>query len=265
MLPIYTDISFLEIIEKGGRTRPWVLQVDTGTTITKYVVKLFSDKEIETNHAVASEVFGNILAKEFDLSVPNAALFEFENNFIHSLPEEPRRILDQKHPGIKFGTELIEGALAFTPSLHKYQIRKIIEIDSLFGFDHLILNPDRNNHKPNILLTSKSAFVIDHEFAFSMNNSDKIESINSLQPLTRYQWHIFYNYLKKSQSLTKDSLFNSFFENLRLLNINCLNTYAEQLIEHQQPVGEYQRLHNYLRFVKLNPEKFVRLLQSLIR
>ncbi|HEX8677926.1 MAG TPA: hypothetical protein VF700_11930, partial [Segetibacter sp.] len=60
MLPIYKAISFQAILEKGGRTKPWLVLVNTQQSYEPYVVKLFDTDFIEKRDPVANEVLGNI-------------------------------------------------------------------------------------------------------------------------------------------------------------------------------------------------------------
>lgn len=41
MLPVYKAISFQRVLEKGGRTKPWLVLVQTEEKVAPYVVKLF--------------------------------------------------------------------------------------------------------------------------------------------------------------------------------------------------------------------------------
>jgi len=68
--------------------------------------------------------------------------------------------------GVKFGSELITPHNPFYASLGKEIIESKIEIDSLFAFDNLIRNRDRNNYKPNLLLSRDSAYLLAHELGF---------------------------------------------------------------------------------------------------
>ena len=64
MLPVYRANSYLGIIDKGARTQPWLVLIDTGNNIIKpYVVKMFEPTDINNRDCVAKEIFGNVLAK----------------------------------------------------------------------------------------------------------------------------------------------------------------------------------------------------------
>ncbi|HUB59622.1 MAG TPA: hypothetical protein VL978_02905 [Puia sp.] len=85
MLPVYRAISFQRVAEKGGRTKPWVVLVDAGISVEPYVVKVFTPELIQEKDSVTREVLGNVLARQFDLNVPNAALIDFDDDFKDSV------------------------------------------------------------------------------------------------------------------------------------------------------------------------------------
>jgi hypothetical protein len=160
MLPVYRAISFDRIIDKGGRTHPWSVLVDTGAGIKPYVVKMFSAYAASQREHVCNEVLGNALARQFDLKVPQAAFIEMDMDFVMTISDfEAQQQFDLADERIKFGSELIEGNYLFNPSFTKGQAAKMVELDSLFAFDNLIRNRDRNNGKPNLLVKGSSAYL----------------------------------------------------------------------------------------------------------
>jgi hypothetical protein len=114
LLPIYKAISFNKIITKGGRTNPWVVLINANNNLKPYVVKLFETSLIEYRDSVANEVFGNVLAREFNLPVPNAALIDFDNAFLGTIRNQKLlEILDSRDTRLKFGSEMHEGYYNF--------------------------------------------------------------------------------------------------------------------------------------------------------
>ncbi|RFM31064.1 HipA family kinase [Chitinophaga silvisoli] len=190
MLPIYPAVSYIRIISQGGRTKPWLVLVNTPNGIKPYVVKMFRSDELE-REPVLNEILGNVLAKEFDLPVPEAALIEMDENFRMSIKDPTAlEILDLVDERPKFGSSLIEGNYLFNTSFKKNQTSRMIEIDTLFAFDVLIRNKDRNSFKPNLLVTGNSAILIDHELGFEINEN----TINQLDALhinnQAFKYHI---------------------------------------------------------------------------
>ena len=127
MLPVYNAISLQFIIEKGGRTRPWVVDVDTGNGVKPYVVKLFTTEQITERNSVQNEVLGSILAEKFKLPTPNAAYIEFNIDFKKTLDEYADNRLNFVDDRLKFGCEYISPNQLFDPDVHKQIIRDKIE------------------------------------------------------------------------------------------------------------------------------------------
>ncbi|MCG8319512.1 MAG: hypothetical protein MI921_08435 [Cytophagales bacterium] len=263
MLPIYDQLTFQEIIEKGGRTKPWIIKVNTPRGLKNYVVKLFNEEEVEKN-AISNEVFGSILARQFELNVPEPALFIFNDDFIKTLDDKCWQIVEERHKGVKFGCELLEGALLFDPKMRKNVANKIVDIDTIFAFDNLINNSDRNNHKPNLLVHHNEGYLIDHELGFSSKQKN-FSNLDEWNPSERNKWHIFYNYLKRSRVKTKKKYFQTFVEYLRVLNITILDTYAAQLLDNDLQINNYNSIIKFLGQVKSNPTRFVNLLKNIIK
>lgn len=68
---------------------------------------MFKTELIELRDSVANEVIGNVLAKEFNLPVPKAALIDLDEDFIATLRnQELIQILDERDYRLKFGSEL---------------------------------------------------------------------------------------------------------------------------------------------------------------
>lgn len=267
MLPVYKAISFNKIIEKGGRTKPWLVIVNAGNTPRPYVVKLFETSLIDFKDSVTSEVLGNVLAKEFNLPVPNAALIDFDDDFIDTIKNQGvLEILEARDTRLKFGSELLDGYVQFDSEAFKTaDIKQVIDIDNVFAFDNLIRNPDRKNLKPNILIKSNEAYLIDHELGFEINN----ETINELKT---WQWnskfynqHIFYNFLRDSITRHKTEYFDEFGEYLRLLNLNILTPYFHQLIQARYSPVNHGIITNYLTQMKQNSANFVYLMRAKIQ
>lgn len=265
MLPVYKAISFDKIIKKGGRTLPWSVLVDTPQGIKPYVVKMFTAELVEKRNSVCNEVLGNVLAREFDLRVPNAALIEMEVDFEMTIKtDEAQEQYDLADERIKFGTELIEGNYLFNMAFTKRQASKMIELDTLFAFDNMIRNRDRNSGKPNLLVKGDSAFLIDHELGFEIDVKTLEDYLNGTWEEAFYRYHIFYNYLKKSRKSQKVGYFEEFHEYLRTLNINMLNNYFQQLHKHGYNISFQPILNSYLYELKQNSSNFVNLLKKII-
>jgi hypothetical protein len=268
LLPVYRAISFNKIITKGGRTNPWVILVNAGNTIKPYVVKLFETELIESRDSVANEVIGNVLAKEFNLPVPNAAFIDLDEDFIGTITNDSLlQILEAKDYRLKFGSELFEGYINFDyRAFSLSDVRKMIDIDSVYAFDNLIRNRDRNGQlKPNILIKSTDAVLIDHELAFENISDDIVNKMNGWDWDRKFcNYHIFFEFLKNSPFKAKKEYFNEFEEYLKYLDINKLNSYFNQLKIYGFSDSKHDIIRSYLTGMKQNSSNFVNVLRSTI-
>lgn len=267
MLPIYKAISFNRVITKGGRTEPWVILVNAGNTLKPYVVKLFKTELINLRDSVANEVIGNVLAKEFNLPVPNAALIDLDDDFVGTLRnQELLEILEDRDGRLKFGSELLEGYFNFDSKAYNLNdVRKIIDIDSVYAFDNLIRNADRNGVlKPNILIKSNDAFLIDHELGFEIRDGIISEMMEWKWDKKFYEFHIFHNFLKTNPVKIKKEYFNEFEEYLKYLNVNNLDSYLTQLATNGFSTDKHKLIRNYLTEMKQNSSNFTNVMRSTI-
>lgn len=230
--------------------------MNAGNSLKPYVVKLFKTELIELRDSVANEVIGNILAREFNLPVPAAALIDLDMDFISTLRnQELLEILEDRDDRLKFGSELLEGYFNFDYKAYNLtDVRKIIDIDAVYAFDNLVRNRDRNGLlKPNILIKSSEAFLIDHELGFEDINEDIIRNMKKWEWDRKFcDFHIFYTFLKGSPARIKKEYFHEFGEYLKYLNINALDSYFEQLINCGFSGKKHPLIRDYLTEFKLN-------------
>lgn len=260
MLPVYDAIGVKEIIAKGGSTRPWLMEVLVKDQPETYVVKLFTEKQLDQYSAVANEVYANVLAQELGLKCPKAALIKFPENFNITLNEEQQQELSKKDKRIKFGSSYITGATTYNLNINLSNY----DIESVYAFDSLIINWDRRIKKPNILIKDDSFFLIDHEL--SLQYSEKhIDSFNQGILFHRYADHIFYRLLKKGKNNDCAHYFDEFGEYLKILNVNKLESYKNQLYKLKHPIGHFRLIKEYLTLLKKDYHKFIQLLRNTLQ
>jgi hypothetical protein len=198
LILIYKALSFINVLP-GGTTRPWAVYVlGHDGRPQQFVVKLFKDKPLQSQPAVANEVFGSVMAELFDLQTPNIAFIEFTNEFIDTLAPPQRHQLSTAQPGYKFGCRYIEVPFRYSTALATRFVANY-DIESIYAFDNLILNRDRDAIKPNMLLVGQDAFLIDHEISIVGGHFAQQE-LQQGNWTYQYQEHVFYNHLK-SRSL----------------------------------------------------------------
>jgi len=259
MIPIYSAIEKVANLT-GGTTFPWKVLALTNDGPKPYVVKLFTQKHVDQTSAVAREVFGNVLAGFFGLNCPSPALIRFDDIFFDTLSDTDKKDLKEKDQRISFGSEFVEGAINF----HKNTPRSILnryEIDSIYSFDNLINNVDRNNRKPNILLKSRECFLIDHELSLEISE----KTIDSFLANERYYphfEHLFHRYLTTCKQHEKEEFFGTFEETIRFINFRKLDSFKDVLVANSHPVKDYEILMKYLTTIKNNSSNFVKMLKK---
>jgi len=231
MLPIYEAIDVVKVIgENVGHTKPWVVYANTPQGLKSFVVKLYTTAQVDNfQHCVTKEVICNKLATEFDLKVPGCAFIEIPYELAMRRPAIEQEQFDDSDTRLKFATELIDNVNISIPNLNKEYLKKKIPIDTLYAFDNLIRNCDRGYPKPNLLIGSKDAYLIDHEFTLLHNHIIGID-FDTLQLDDKFtKNHIFFPYLKKTIFKNKQNFFKDFSFYLNNLNINSLNPLFQQL------------------------------------
>lgn len=270
-MKILKAATFIDYITKGGSTMPWIVSAMDGDKEIAYVVKLFSPKTIEQQFAVGKEVFGNVLAKEFSLTVPDYALIDFGDDFIETLNDDHKQRLNKVDSGLKFGTVLKDGALNFSPALHKEHF-KLEDFANVYAFDCLMYNVDRGRRidKPNVLVNNEGFFLIDHEQ--SLHFADNQESHYNLifnrfsegrldYPYTK---HLFYNDLRSIDAFKKEHVFDEFIEYLTKMHTPKILAIGKSLSDNNISTGNYRRIFDYFCVLKRDINKVSKALISSI-
>jgi hypothetical protein len=262
LIPIYEAIQIVEVIDENvGHTKPWVVIANTPEGLKPFVVKLYTTEQVDGSFCVNNEVICNVLASEFELLAPKFALITIPDDITMNLNAAQQQQFYNTDPRPKFATELLSNVNSAVIGLPKQKYQKIISMDMLYAFDNLIRNADRGHRKTNLLLSPEYAYLIDHELAFQIQdivNAD-IKTLQIEDRFTRY--HLFYPYLKKVQSKTKQNYFNVFSEYLNYLNINVLTPYYNALANEGFRSNSMQISH-WLNEVKQNIPTFVSLLKG---
>jgi hypothetical protein len=268
LLPVLEAIQFLSKTT-GGTTHPWLVHV-RGLS-QPYVAKLFNKGQMDQSQSVAKEVFGSILAREFDLPVPAPALIRFTEEFRQALSPDQQAELATKHQGIKFGCEFHSDMQLFE---HDYAESRRTEYDlgSVFAFDNLVWNIDRGGprKKPNLLCNDTDFLLIDHELILPLANSPGNGTILSKIGGSHDNWfyqykaHLFYPALQAASAQKKRTIFDTFIYYLKRLNPDRLDPFARQLEEENLPIGDFELLKAYLYKMKVESEWFRHLLNTMI-
>ncbi|MFT3752740.1 MAG: hypothetical protein QM800_07640 [Paludibacter sp.] len=225
-LPVYEAVGFQKILDKGGHSKPWLVLVDMEGSPRPYVVKLYKTNDIEARNKMTAEVLGNVLAPEFGLNVPDAAIINFGDDFRMHLNAECEELLLELDDRPKFGTEFIEGANLYNVGFTRKETQDIISPSTLYAYDYFICNRDRNLHKPNLLIKQEQSYLIDHEMALEIDENT-FRNFELEQWDTRYQHHLFHHFITKYRE--KSNLFDEFLFYLQNFNFKKFESYFSQL------------------------------------
>lgn len=227
---------------------------------------MFTPSLIHDFDSVTNEVLGNILATEFELSVPSPAFIIMEDDFIQTI-DDPEALSDFpfKDERVKFATRLLIPAIQYqNNALSLSEVFELTNIDTIFAFDYLVQNRDRNTGRPNFLISQKKGYLIDHEKGFALTKDTVQNAIHNPMMNGRYDLHIFYKYLKDSSKSEKDDYFHTFLEYLRHLDLGQLEPYFLQLKRLGYPDHNHETIRKYLAEMKLNWSNFAITLKALI-
>ncbi len=260
-IPVYQAIELKKVLQEGGSTKPWLVEVLIEERTEPFVVKMFKKESLDQYNAFANEVLAHELALELDLNVPDKAFIKIDDNFIDTLPTEQKKLITEGFydDRVKFATKYIEKSTIYSPEINKKAL-DIYDIESIYAFDNLICNGDRRIKKPNLLLKEKDYFLIDHELSFNGISETYIKSIKNQQFHYPHEKHVFYSYLKKQKN--KNNFFDTFTENFKYLDVDCLDDSIQQLNTHRHYVRESDFYKTYLRFIRENLTLFVKLLKA---
>ena len=260
MLPVLKAISYIPQTLKGGTTQPILVEVLVGHKIVPYVVKVFTTETLNQYSAVFYEVFSNKLAQQFDLKVPEAALIEFDKDFMRNLPKDVKAELFKRDGRIKFGSRFISPTFPYSKALGNKYFKKF-ELETVYGFDCMVFNGDRKEFKPNMLFNAKNAILIDHEHCLWVNQT-RIDKIKEGRLVYPFKNHLFYHKLKRQRN---KPTFETFEYYLSILNTSVLDSYHKQLLTHGHEINNYDLIIEYLCYVKNNPTQYTKVLISTIK
>ena len=153
----------------SGSTKPCLMTLadDKKKIIGDFVVKVFKPLNLEQAANTSKEIYGNALAREFDLTTPKAVLATVGQELIKQLNSSEKFKGFNLEKGAYFATEYLENVLDYSPS-HKLDIEDW-QLENIFAFDMLIGNIDRRIVKPNLFCKEKTIYLIDHELSLSSN------------------------------------------------------------------------------------------------
>ncbi len=266
MLPLYKATAFQEYDIAGGSSRPCIVSVideNNNSIADSYVVKIFKQNFLQHT---CREVFGAVLAKHFDLAMPEPVLIEISSTMVQELKKHEKYKSSNICEGVFFGTKFLSNVESFDGStaLKNYDYW---ELGNIFAFDVLIQNADRQVGKPNVIIKNKTIHVIDHELSLNISKSfeDSFKSNTWDETIKNNRsGHLFRSQLRMLMKKNKLN-FDDFTENLRTLKPEILYPYMKQLIDYDYAPQNTDKIVSYLEEIKNNESKFITLLYNLLQ
>lgn len=225
----------------------WGLEKDNHRSV--YYAKPFRNVGINIFPA-AKEIIGCEIALMFDLPVPRYSIINIEDSKLASY--YPENEIRNFYKGYKFCSKKLDQYVGFNPHV-SFGFLRDYEIAGIFAFDVIMQNSDRGGFrgKSNLLINDHSLVMIDHELTLSF--------ISDQQPTRNYENNIrvypFYNHvlIKHLKALKEKShIFDEFLENLRLLNIDSLNSIFNEMDKFNIDYGDRLDYFAYFEWCKNN-------------
>jgi len=261
MIPVYEAIDIIgdPISANSGHNRPLKVIAYTPQGAKHFVVKPYTTSQVDAGHCVTNEIICNILGREFDFKVPDCALIDIPEDLVYQKGTEIQQLFNSADFRLKFATVELQGVFTASHLEIKKQCASRIDIDTLYAFDNMILNSDRGFPKPNLLIDSEDAYIIDHELTFDENAIRNFDFIEGRLEQRYSKNHLFHSTLCKTRN--KLNIFDDFSFYLQSLNPDILNPYFQQLKD--EGFNDYSELIlGWLSQIKQKNTIFVNCLKS---
>lgn len=263
LIPIYSAVSFVDVINENNTTKPWVVYAKDPSGVTDVlVVKRFTARDMSQLNYVGKEVLALPIAECFELSCLKPLLVDLTDDFLETVPDNLKVNLSSYGAGLKFATKLQRGYNEFSGALPESYFEEY-DIETIFAFDALIRNTDRRLAKPNILLARKDYLLIDHERSLDIQHPFAFYQEVGKYSFLRQLKHVFFEFLYKKNQDTPVQ-FDTFKEYLRNLDEGCLDAYIRELESAGFNMEDGLLIREYLCEAKRNCENFTNLLKELL-
>lgn len=255
MIRVLSAYRFVRILE-GGTTKPWLVEVETEEgNLIQAVVKVFNPDQLVQKSYTGHEYLGAWLAQEFNLSTPEFFLVRLSNSFIKDLPFAANLKLDENGEAILFGNKYLEDSAIYSHTLLLRHLNKD-DIAAIIAFDMLISNTDRRRGKPNLLLSKKRFFLIDHELAFISDPP----SLNNLPHLVKD--HVLFDHARKLYRQNGKSIFDFFCFSLTDVSSPALKSTVNRLQNLELLTARDRNWIDFVLHHKANSEELINLLSN---
>lgn len=154
-LPTVRATRYVTPLREGG-SLPAVVDADDGST---WVVKFRGAGQ--GAKALVAEIVVGLLARALDLPVPDLSVVEVDASFGRTEKDPEIQDILSGSQGPNVGLRFLEGAFNYDPSAAGDLIPPGLSAPVVW-LDALVLNPDRTPKNPNILISGRRPWLIDH-------------------------------------------------------------------------------------------------------
>jgi len=182
----------------SGRTCPALCGCEdvSGEPAGDYVVKLLGGMEDGVD-GLARELIGSRLASYFGIAVPEPALVTVETDFadLVAMREPVRAEILRNSVGLNFGSRQLSGVTGW-PVDKPIPEAMLPAAVTIFAFDALLQNTDRQFHNQNLFTRGNEIVVFDHELSFFLLDVAATTTPWRLDSQAYLTEHVFYRQLK---------------------------------------------------------------------
>jgi len=161
-IPRLTAMRYVQPLREGG-SLPAVVDTDGGLYVVKFRGAGQGPK------ALVAELIVGLLAERLELPVPQLALVDLPAPFGRSEPDPEIQDLLRASHGMNVGLRYLDGAFNFDPAAAGELITPGFAA-RLVWLDALVTNPDRTHRNPNLLVSDRRPWLIDHGAALYVHH-----------------------------------------------------------------------------------------------
>lgn len=183
-LPIYTATRYIQPLREGG-SLPAVVDTDGGGM---FVAKFRGAGQ--GVKALIAEIIVALLAREAGLPTPDIALVEVLEAFGRSEPDPEIQDLLRASHGINFGARYLDGAFNFDVNAAAELVSPQLAA-RIVWFDAFLSNPDRTHRNPNLMISGRKPYLIDHGAAlYAQHDWDSVDEARTRAPFQLIRDHV---------------------------------------------------------------------------
>jgi hypothetical protein len=231
-------MQYVVPLREGG-SLPAIAEADDGFM---YVVKFKGAGQ--GTKALIAELIGGMLAKTFDLKIPEIVFAQLDAAFGRTEPDEEIQDLLKASAGLNLALHYLSGAVTFDPA--------VTEVDEMLAskivwLDCFICNVDRTARNTNMLMWNRELWLIDHGASLYFHHSWQNFLQQAARPFEQVKDHVLLKYATNLEAV--DELFHTLLTNEKIEEIVTLIP-DEWLQEKESDETAAERKLIYVQFLK---------------